>query len=92
MSPPFSAPKRTRKCKHTTHLDRHARAVEPVREEHALAQHTVKPRGEFDLQERQRVSGVEGAVRVREGESVKPLGKLHLHLDRGKFRELERKG
>ena len=66
--------------------------MEPMREQHALAQYLVKPRGELDLRDRERVSGVEGAVRVREGESVKPLRKLHPHLDRGKFRELERKG
>ncbi len=61
-----------------TYLDRHARAVETVGEQHTLAQHPVEACGELDFGDGERMAEVEGAVRVGEGEVTEPLGELFL--------------
>lgn len=64
----------------TTYLDRHTRAVESVGEQHTLAQHPVKTRGELDFGDGERMTEVEGAVCVGEGEVTEPLGELCLDV------------
>ena len=60
----------------TTYLDRHTRAVKSVGEQHTLAQHPVKTRGELDFGDGERMTEVERAVRVGEWEIAEPLGVL----------------
>lgn len=47
--------------------------MEPVREQHPLAQHPLEARLELDLGDGESVSEVEGAVHVGEGEVSEPF-------------------
>ena len=77
-----------RKTNDATHLDGHARAVEPMREQHPLPDHPMVPCSEFDLGDGERMAEVERAVRVREGEVAEPLGELLPDLRRREALEL----
>ena len=65
---------------HTTHLDRHTRAVEAMREQSAFAQHTLEPCSELDLGDRESVSQVQGSIHIGIWEVSEPLGVLFAGL------------
>lgn len=76
------------KIDHTTHLDRHARTVESVREQYSFPDHPMISRSELDLRDGECMAEVERAVRVRVGEVAEPLGKLLPDLRGGEAFEL----
>jgi hypothetical protein len=63
-----------------TRLDGHARDVESMGEEDALAKHALVPRRKLDLGDGERVPQVQRTVHVRERKVAEPLGELRAHF------------